>query len=68
MMNLGWQDLIALAIVFTAAGYLARLACGALGRKAETGCGTACGKCSAGAKAPLTRPEHVVSIGMITRN
>ena len=28
-MNLGWQDLIALAIVLAAAGYLARLAWGA---------------------------------------
>jgi hypothetical protein len=64
--NLGWQDLIALAIVFAAAGYLLRLAWGAVGRKAEGGCGTSCGKCPAGANAAAPRPEQVVSIGTIT--
>jgi hypothetical protein len=63
---MGWQDLIALAIVFAAAGYLFRLAWRAVGRKAEAGCGTACGKCSGGANAAMPRPEQVVSIGTIT--
>jgi len=67
MPNLGWQDLIALAIVCLAAGYLARLAWGAFGRKAESGCGSACGKCSTGANTSRTRPEQVVSIGTIAR-
>ena len=67
MMKLGWQDLIALAIVCMAAGYLARLAWRAFGRKAEGGCGTSCGKCSAGANATIPRPEQVVSIGTMPR-
>jgi hypothetical protein len=67
-MNLGWQDLIALAIVFAAAGYLLRLAWGAVGRKAEAGCGTACGKCATGADGARPRPDQVVSIGTITRS
>lgn len=66
-MNLGWQDLIALAIVFAAAGYLTRLAWGAVGRKADSGCGIACGKCSAGAGAATVRPDQVVSIGPSSR-
>jgi hypothetical protein len=67
-MNLGWQDLVALAIVLAAAGYLARLARGAFSRKAEAGCGAACGKCAAGPKSSGTGPDPVVSIGTIARS
>jgi hypothetical protein len=66
-MNLGWQDLVALAIVFAAASYLLRLAWRAVGRKAEAGCGSACGKCPAGTNAASPRPEQVVSIGTVPR-
>jgi FeoB-associated Cys-rich membrane protein len=65
----GWQDLMALGIVFSAVGYLARLSWNALTRKGKGGCGTGCGNCSTRVEAasgpgrPV--PDQVVSIGSI---
>jgi hypothetical protein len=61
-MQLGWQDLVALGIVFAAAGYLTNMAWQAVFRKRASGCGSACGKCSA-AETRGGAPEQVVSIG-----
>ena len=62
-MSLGWQDLVALGIVVAAAGYLARLAWSAVTRTSEGGCGTGCGKCSAGAAGSSPPVESIVTIG-----
>lgn len=63
-MELGWQDLAALGIVLTAAGYLARLAWNAVTRKQASGCGSGCGSCSARSVANNSVPEEAVSIGL----
>ena len=66
-MDLGWQDFVALGIVFAAIAYLARLAWNAFARKAGSGCGAACGKCSAGVEArsgsTTSVPDQLVTIG-----
>ncbi len=67
-MNLGWQDLLALGIVLAAAGYLARLAWSAVTRKRESGCGTGCGKCSAGSAGSPSSVKPVVTIGSLKRS
>jgi hypothetical protein len=68
-MNLGWQDLAALGIVFAAAGYLSRLAWGAFTRKSKSGCASGCGSCSVQSRSALdvsgVEPEQVVSIGAL---
>ena len=68
-MNLGWQDLAALGIVFAAAGYLSRLAWGAFTRKSKSGCASGCGSCPAQSSSGLgmrgVEPEQVVSIGVL---
>jgi hypothetical protein len=66
-MNLGWQDFVALGVVFAAMAYLARLAWNALARKGGSGCGAGCGKCSAGADTSSVVPDQVLSIGTIQR-
>lgn len=56
---MGWQDVVAIAAVLGAAGYLIGLVWkGVAGER--KGCGTACGKCSS------SRPEpaEVVTIGV----
>ena len=53
---MGWQDVVAVAVVLGAAGYLASLVWkGVAGER--KGCGSTCGKCSA------SEPVEVVSIG-----
>jgi hypothetical protein len=68
-MNLGWQDLAAMGIVFAAAAYLTRLAWGALTRKAAGGCASGCGSCSVQSRSALgmrgVEPDQVVSIGTL---
>jgi hypothetical protein len=66
-MNLGWQDFVALGIVFAALAYLARLAGNAFARKGGSGCASGCGKCSAGADVSTSVPDQVLSIGRIHR-
>jgi hypothetical protein len=68
-MGLGWQDFVALGIVFAALAYLTRLCLGAFARKSAMGCNSGCGKC-AGVAAPTgeTGPEdqlQIVTIGSI---
>jgi hypothetical protein len=65
-MNMNWQDLVALAVVFAAAGYLGRLVWGAITRRSSQGCGSACARCSAATASTLAR-EQLVSIGSIPR-
>jgi hypothetical protein len=66
---MGWQDAVAIAVVFGAAFYLCSLAWkGMIGGKGGGGsCGTSCGKCSSNAGASLASgaaaPGMVVSIG-----
>jgi hypothetical protein len=71
-MNLGWQDLAALGIVFAAAAYLSMLAWGALTRKSTSGCGSGCGSCSTQSRSALgvrsSEPAQVVSIGALVSN
>lgn len=68
-MNLGWQDLAALGIVFAAILYLSRLAFGAFSGKKGSGCASGCGSCSvqnrSGAAVSGIEPEQVVSIGAL---
>jgi hypothetical protein len=68
-MNLGWQDVAALGIVFAAATYLSRLAWGAFTRKAKSGCAAGCGSCPAQSSSTLgmrgAEPAQVVSIGAL---
>ncbi|QEH32691.1 hypothetical protein OJF2_11700 [Aquisphaera giovannonii] len=56
-MDFTWQDLVAMAIVLGAAGYLASLAWSAVRGRGAGGCGGGCAKCSSAA-------EPVVSIGL----
>jgi hypothetical protein len=65
MLNLGWQDLIALSVVLAAAAYLARLAWRAVVGTRESTCGTGCARCSARTAGSSTVPEEVVAIGPI---
>jgi len=66
-MGINWQDLVALCIVFAAAGYLGSIAIGALTRKSSKGCGSACGKCSGTSEVTFGTPQQVVPIGSIPR-
>lgn len=68
-MDFGWQDIAALGIVFAAAGYLGRLAWGAVAGTGGGHCGTSCGGCpSASSRAEgASAPQEVVSIGMPPR-
>ncbi len=63
MQSLGWQDLVALLVVFAAAAYLVRLAWGAIAAKLDGACGTGCARCPAGADASPSGPEQIVTIG-----
>jgi hypothetical protein len=63
MQNLGWQDVVALAVVLSAAAYLTRLAWRALAGKRDEACGTGCARCSERAAAGPSIPEQLVSIG-----
>ena len=66
---MGWQDAVALAVVFGAALYLSSLVWkGMIGAKSGGGsCGTSCGKCSSGGGGSLEAgggaPESLVTIG-----
>jgi hypothetical protein len=61
----GWQDAVAIAVVFGAIFYLSSLAWGGLIGKRQSSCGTSCGKCSSGDATIVSgRPEQVVSIGL----
>ena len=68
-MNLGWQDIAALGIVFAAVLYLSRLALSAFAGKKGSGCASGCGSCPAQSSSPSgmrgVEPEHVISIGAI---
>jgi hypothetical protein len=65
MLTLGWQDLIALAVVFAAAAYLARLAWRGVVTKRDRACGSGCARCAANSDASPSVPEQVVSIGPV---
>jgi hypothetical protein len=65
MMDLGWQDFLALGIVFAAIAYLARLAWGAFARGEKGGCASGCAKCSSRVTEPgllAAGAEQIVSI------
>jgi len=68
-MNLGWQDLAALGIVFAAVLYLSRLALSAFAGKKGSGCASGCGSCPSHTSSALgmrgSEPEQVVSIGAL---
>jgi hypothetical protein len=64
-LDLGVQDLIALAIVLAAGGYLGWLALGAILRRPAPGCGSACSRCSAASSAEVAAREQIVTIGSI---
>ncbi|MFO0891895.1 MAG: hypothetical protein U0790_22510 [Isosphaeraceae bacterium] len=66
-MTIGFEDLVALSIVFAAAAYLGWLAVGAVRRRADTGCGSACSRCSGGSVGSDAAQEQFVSIGSISR-
>lgn len=53
-MEFGWQDLVAIAIIVAAAGYLANLAWSAVRRGKSGGCGGGCAKCSTGTAQVVT--------------
>ena len=54
---MGWQDVVAIAAVLAAAGYLASLVWRGVAGGSQAGCGASCGKCSA------SEPVEVVTIG-----
>ncbi len=62
---MNWQDLIALAIVAAAAGYLVRRGWLTFVRKRAGGCGAGCGSCAAGSNQAEGKP--LVTIGEIRR-
>ncbi|APW59368.1 hypothetical protein [Paludisphaera borealis] len=62
---MGWQDAVAISVVFGAAVYLSSLGWKGLIGGRSSGCGSSCGKCSSGAEASgAGQPEQVVSIGL----
>ncbi len=64
-MPLGIQDLVALAVVFAAAGYLARLAVGAVRGKSGVRSCSACEGCETAAVNGRGPQEPLISIGPI---
>lgn len=57
---MGWQDAVAIGVVLGASLYLISLVWRGVAGEKSAGCGTACGKCSAGGG---RAPAQVVSIG-----
>lgn len=61
-MNLPWQDLIALALVAIAAGYLGWHGWRFIARRRATGCGGGCSGCAAGEKGASVDGKPLVTI------
>lgn len=62
-MSFNWQDLVALAVVFAAAGYLVKLALGAvIGKSGFRSCSSCSGCASAGGNGQEP-PPSLVTIG-----
>jgi len=60
-MNLGWQDIIVVAICVAAAAYVARAVWLSVAGRKSSGCGTSCGKCE------TTQPKPVQQIEPLRR-
>ncbi|MDR3618855.1 MAG: hypothetical protein P4L85_05845 [Paludisphaera borealis] len=62
---MGWQDAVAIGVVFGALFYLSSLGWKGLTGGRSSGCGSSCGKCSSGDETTgAARTEQVVSIGL----
>ena len=65
-MDLGWQDILALALVAVAAIYVAYRAWRVLTRKRTTGCDTGCSTCPQSDPKSTSEAKPFVSIERLT--